>query len=683
MITLFDPAHILAYAVAFMLIGTFVMLFYMAIIYYREQDATREGITKNAQLASVMRACNIRIWLMNCLTSRYAMLSDDGTEQETYMPLEFSQLYQHDDFAIMRQRTLDIRDRKIKEATCRVRGRRQSDNSRRTYEVNIRVLNSDSSGRPTTIIGLQREITQKLKQQENVNKLLSLYHTFFDSSIIDMMYYDKNGVLIEINNKACETFGVKDREAVLERGLNILTMPAYAGLDIKNVEGYRMTAVTDIDKYRQKFGVHIPEVSLKGKIYYDTIMNPIFDKDGHIEGIYTAGHSINETVDSYHRQQESTRTLRETTRQIQNYIDNINMALRVSEVRLVNYHPDTHELEISNDLNTERLMLTQVRCMRLVAFEFRNQVGPLLRKMDRRENTRIDLTTRTFIKDKKGREVWLTFNIIPMVRADGTVDHYFGMCRNETDMVETAAALKEESLKAQETELLKDTFLQNMSHEIRTPLSAVIGFAELLSMDHPAEEEPLFITQIKKNSNLLLQLVNDVLFISRLDAHMVDIKKQPSDFAMLFEGWCHLGWSSHRPEVSVSVENPYEHLVIDIDDTNLSTVIQRLCSNSASTTHEGYIRSRYEYRHGMLVIGIEDSSPGYDQESVKRAFDRFVRDSKGEYSGTGLSLPIVKELTEQMGGIIDFQSEPGKGCTVWVSIPCTAMSSEKKDIITV
>ena len=249
-------------------------------------------------------------------------------------------------------------------------------------------------------------------------------------------------------------------------------------------------------------------------------------------------------------------------------------------------------------------------------------------------------------------------------------------------MMETAAALKDESLRAQETELLKDTFLQNMSHEIRTPLSAVIGFAELLGMEHDPEEEPLFIDHIKRNSNLLLQLVNDVLFISRLDAHMVEFKKQPTDFAMLFEGWCHLGWSNHRPEVSVSVESPYEHLVVDIDDTYLPTVIQRLCSNSANATREGYIRSRYEYRHGMLVIGIEDSSPGLDKESVKRAFERFVRDSKGDYNDTGLSLPIIKELTEQMGGIIDFQSEPGKGCSVWVSIPCTATQSEKKDVIT-
>ena len=246
---------------------------------------------------------------MNCLTNRYSLLSDNGAEQESFMPLDFSQLYQHDDFATMRQLALDIRDGKTKEATCRVRGRRQSDNSRRTYEVHMRILEKSASGRPLTIIGLQREITEKLKQQEKVNKLLSLFHTFFDSSIIDMMYYDKDGVLKDINNKACETFGVKDRMAVLNRGLNIKTMPAYANLNTNHIDGYRMTSVTDIDKIRQKNGVHIPEVTVTGKFYYDTIVSPILNKEGEIEGIYSAGRCINEMVDSYHRQQESTHML--------------------------------------------------------------------------------------------------------------------------------------------------------------------------------------------------------------------------------------------------------------------------------------------------------------------------------------------------------------------------------------
>lgn len=681
MITLFDPAHILAYAVAAMLIGTFFVLFHIGLIYYKEQDATREGLMKNAQLATVMRSCNIRVWLMFPKTRTYVLLSELGTVEAEYAPIDFSNLYKHSDFDEMRRLVSDICDGHMQKATCRIRSMRMADGQRRTYDENIRVLKRNAKGRPSIIIGLQHDISDKLESQQKVNNLLMLYHTIFDSSIINTMFYDCDGYLRDINEKGCETFGIRDRRILLERGINIHDVPAYEGIDIEHVYGYHMTSITDIDKERSKNGTHIPDITLSGKIYYDTIVNPIYDEQGRQLGFYTAGRSINEVVESYHRQQESTRQLQETTRHMQEYIDNINMALRVSEVRLMNYLPDTHEVEISNDLNTAKLLLTQLRCFTLVAPEHRHQVATMIRQMDRRMDTRIDLTVQTTLRDEKGRDVWLTFNIIPMKRADGSVSHYFGMCRNETEMVSMAAKLKEESRKAQETELLKDAFLQNMSYEIRTPLSAVLGFAELLNTDHAPEDEQVFVNEIKQNSSQLIQLVNDILFISKLDAHMVEFHKGTTDFAMLFDAWCHQGWVNHRPEVTAIIENPYDHLLVnDIDDTNLALVIQRLCANAAAVTKEGVIRAHYVYRRNQIVIAIEDSGDGFDEAAVKRIFERFAKNKDGFDNGTGLALPIAKELVEQMGGTIEFQSEPGKGSTAWVTIPATAILSEKKEI---
>ena len=681
MITLFDPAHILAYAVAVMLIGTFFVLFHIGLIYYKEQDATHEGLMKNAQLAAVMRSCNIRVWLMYPKTRTYVLLSEQGTVEAEYAPIDFSNLYKHSDFDEMRRLVSDICDGHMQKATCRIRSMRMADGQRRTYDENIRVLKRDAKGSPSIIIGLQHDISDKLESQQKVNNLLMLYHTIFDSSIINTMFYDCDGYLRDINEKGCETFGIRDRRILLERGINIHDVPAYKGIDIEHVYGYHMTSITDIDKERSKNGIHIPDITLSGKIYYDTIVNPIYDEQGRLLGVYTAGRSINEMVESYHRQQESTRQLQETSRHIQEYIDNINMALRVSEVRLMNYLPDTHEVEISNDLNTAKLLLTQLRCFTLVAPEHRHQVATMIRQMDRRMDTRIDLTVQTTLRDEKGRDVWLTFNIIPMKRADGSVSHYFGMCRNETEMVSMAAKLKEESRKAQETELLKNAFLQNMSYEIRTPLSAVLGFAELLNTDHTPEDEQVFVNEIKQNSSQLIQLVNDILFISKLDAHMVEFHKGTTDFAMLFDAWCHQGWVNHRPEVTAIIENPYDHLLVnDIDDTNLALAIQRLCANAAAVTKEGVIRAHYVYRHNQIVIAIEDSGDGFDEAAVKRIFERFAKNKDGFDNGTGLALPIAKELVEQMGGTIEFQSEPGKGSTAWVTIPATAILSEKKEI---
>ena len=682
MITLFDPVHILAYAVAFMLIGTFFVLFYIGLTYYREQDATREGLMKNAQLASVMRSCKIRVWLMRPHANRYILLSERGTVEAEFAPIDFSNLYKHTDFDEMRRLVTEISEGRLKTATCRIRSKPMADGQRHMYDEHICVLEYDAKGRPMTIIGLQHDISDKLESEQKVNNLLMLYHTIFDSSIINTMFYDSNGRLSDINETACETFGIKDRRAAIERGIYLSDVPAYKDIDLQKFYGHHMVSITDIGKEREKNGSLIPEITLSGKLYYDTIVNPIYDEQGKLVGVYTAGRSINEMVESYHRQQEGTRQLKEMTQQMQEYIDNINIALRVSEVRLMNYLPDTHEVEISNDLNTKKLRLTQIRCFTLVSPEHRHQLATMIRQMDRRVDTRIDMTVRSTLRDHQGRDVWLTFSLIPMKCADGSVSHYFGMCRNETEMVSTAALLKEESRKAQETELLKDAFLQNMSYEIRTPLSAVLGFAELLNSDHSADEETVFIDQIKKNANLLLQLVNDILFISRLDAHMVEIKTGPTDFAMLFDGWCHQGWTHHNAEVSTSIENPYDHLIVDIDDTNLGIVINRLCANAAAMTTEGAIRAKYEYRNNQIIINIQDTGNGFNESESKRLFERFAKNRDSKDNDTGLALPIAKGLVEQMGGTIDFQSEPGKGSIAWVTIPATAILAEWKDIST-
>ena len=134
----------------------------------------------------------------------------------------------------------------------------------------------------------------------------------------------------------------------------------------------------------------------------------------------------------------------------------------------------------------------------------------------------VNLLIETEIRDEQRRPVWLQFNMIPLLNAEGQVERYFGMCRNMTQMVETERQLAIESQKAQETELLKQAFLTNMSYEIRTPLNTVIGFAELFESEHDEADEPLFVNEIRQNSNSLLQLVNDILFLSRMDANMID-----------------------------------------------------------------------------------------------------------------------------------------------------------------
>jgi signal transduction histidine kinase len=237
-----------------------------------------------------------------------------------------------------------------------------------------------------------------------------------------------------------------------------------------------------------------------------------------------------------------------------------------------------------------------------------------------------------------------------------------------------------ETKKAQETELLKQSFLTNMSYEIRTPLNNVVGFAELFESEHDEADEQFFVEEIKKSSSTLLLLINDILFLSRLDANMIEYTKADVDFAMVFESHCQMGWSSLSPAVCTVVDNPYERLVVDIDEANLGKVIEKLCLLSAYFTKEGTVSARCEYRRGELTISIEDTGAGIDAQTLPRVFDRFVRNQNEELCGTGLDLPIVQAIVQQMGGTIDVESELGKGTTVWVSIPCEAKVLEKRRV---
>ena len=276
------------------------------------------------------------------------------------------------------------------------------------------------------------------------------------------------------------------------------------------------------------------------------------------------------------------------------------------------------------------------------------------------------------------RNIFLNFNLMPITNEQGEVSHYFGMCRNETEMTYMEMMLQEEQAKAQETEQLKNSFLLNMSYELRTPLNAVIGFAGLYNGEHSEEDEPVFAEEIKKNTATLLQLINDILFISRLDARMIEHNYQMSDFALLFEGWCYMGWSNISPNVKTIVENPYNQLIVNIDQTNLALALGKICTITAMHTVEGTIRAKYEYRHGELMITIEDTGPGLSAEALSKIFDRFVHDDNVTRQGTGLDMPIVKELIEQMNGTIEVQSELGKGSSFYISIPCEMASFDKK-----
>ena len=674
----FDVDHILTYVLVAMLISIFVMLFYNRLYVFRERDMESLGKSQNERLALVLQTGNLRLWLYDVVNRHYIILSKKGEYNKEYNPVEFSQFFDRDDFEVMRSKIFDICEGRLMSAKVSLKSFALSNGEYRSYEVNMSIADVDEDGKIKSLLGIEHDITDEVEKQKKVSQLLIRYHNVFNTSLIDMLYYDKHGVLQDINEKACQTFGVKAREDVLQGNFLLVDNPFFS--DVNGLEGMkdtRSTSILDFEDLKEE-RYRTEELGLKGRMYYESAVNPIRDEKGRLQGVYIAGRNVTEMVESYHRQQEGMAQLQQVTKDIENYIRDINYALRVSDVRMVNYYPGSYTMEISNNVDQTQLHLSQLRCIRLATIQFRRKVSSVLNRMDHRTPHALKETIETEIRDKKGRQIWLMFHMVPMRDSEGHIERYFGLCRNMTDMMETERRLAVETAKAQETELLKQSFLTNMSYEIRTPLNTVVGFAELFESEHNEADEPVFVEEIKRNSNSLLQLVNDILFLSRLDANMIEYNKGDVDLALFFDGYCQLGWSSVGPEVKTVVENPYECLVVDIDQEHLGMVIQKLCTNAVRYTHQGTIRARYEYRHKELAISIEDTGRGVDEKVLAKVFDRFARNDDGELCGTGLDLPIVKALVEQMGGTVELQSELGKGSTFWVILPCTAKTLQKK-----
>ena len=683
--TLFDIHHILAYLVATLLISIFVTIFYNRVIYFREQEAIAKAKQLNGQVALIMRSSKTEAWTYDVEKNLITALKNQGEMEQQYLPIEFSEFFDRDDFQAVRNIVMAIHHGEEIAGHLLVKSapKKDSNEEQRIYDVSLSILRRDKHGVPVVILGTLHDVTEAQKRAEHTRNMMLRFQTVFESSLVDMMYFDADGNMIDINDKALESYHVKDKSEMLARKPKLSDFPTLQNIDMNNADEVYASSILDLSNIDRPIG-ETKETAWGGnKSYYERIMTALRDQEGKLTGIVMAGRNITEMVNSQHHQREASLTLERKTKDIENYIQSINYSLKVSNVFLMKYAPATHELEISNEMGRAQYRLSALRAVSLMAQHERRKAKGLILRMDHGHKGQISETFETIFRDDKGRNIYMSFNIMPITDKDGNVTHYFGMFRNETEMTYTERQLQKETMKALETEQLKDAFLLNMSYELRTPLNAVIGFAELFGAEHNEEDEPIFAEEIKKNTNTLLKLINDILFLSRLDAKMIEYNYQTSDFAMLFEGWCYMGWSNMGNNVKVVVDNPYTSLMVNIDQQNLGMVIQKLCTFTGQVTREGMVRAKYEYRHGELMITIEDTSNGMDAQKLKKAFDRFVREEGSDQEGTGLDLPIVKEIVEQMNGSIELQSEQGKGNAFFLSIPCEMVSFDKKSEIMV
>lgn len=635
----------------------------------------------NKRLALILEASKVRLWTYHVDTRTFTWHNENGQAAFDYTAEEFAHRYHPGDFERLQQALDELSEHAInqeeeKEATLQVKAKDSEDGDAQEHDflISLSVLRRDKNSKPLVILGTKKDITQENQQRLRDKEREKRYWAIFNTQLVDILYFNHDGILVNINPKACNTYDCNRDEMIAEqisyRDLFDLDTP------MEELEGYYFTQVIDTDKIpadKRK----VKACKRTGKFIHEVHMMTVHDEDGQLMGLFAVGKDLTDRLNTIQQQQGQANRTRGIVNELTDYISNINYVLQYGGIHMVTYSPKSHTLTIYRGINEVRYEITQTRCMTLVHDRFRRKAMHLLNKMDNHLDKSIDTDILTCIHVHGNKLMHLRFNLIPTYDEEGNVENYFGLCRDITEEMITQQQLKEESAKAQEVENTKNSFLRNMSREIRTPLNAVVGFARLFEMEEfSKEDEDVFVQEILHNSDLLLNLINDILFLSRIDAHMIQINPSPCDFATLFEGDCQQGWERYKKEgVNCIVENPYEQLVVNIDATNVGHVIEQITANAAQYTDRGMVRARYDYIGRRLMISIEDSGRGIPKEDLIRVYERFA---SGPNNGSGLGLPICKELTEQMGGTLEINSEEGLGTTVWITIPCQASVIKRK-----
>ena len=231
-------------------------------------------------------------------------------------------------------------------------------------------------------------------------------------------------------------------------------------------------------------------------------------------------------------------------------------------------------------------------------------------------------------------------------------------------------------IKAEQSDRLKTAFLANMSHEIRTPLNAIVGFSNLLPSAETLEEEKLYSSIINQNSEILLQLINDILDLSKIEAGTLEYVRQPMNLGEI----CRNIYQIHKDRVQEGVililDNQDEDLIIEEDRNRIAQVITNFLTNAGKFTLSGEIRFGFKVNNQCIRFYVKDTGIGIAPDKVGHIFDRFVK-LNSFAQGTGLGLAICRMIIEKIGGEIGVTSEIGKGSTFYFTIPYKESSDDR------
>lgn len=505
-------------------------------------------------------------------------------------------------------------------------------------------------------------ICMELRRSESEARLEKAYlQNIYKNLPAGIELYDKDGFMTDLNDKEMEIFGLRHKEDVI--GLNLFDNPLLPqGLKDKLKAGapIDMSFNYDFDRLDGYYST-----SRTGTISLISKFAPLYDALGNLINILLINIDNTETTNAYGKIQD----FEEFFTLIGNYAKvgyaHFN-ALKCDGYAVNSWYRNVGEKE-GTPLN---------EIIKVHSHFHPDDRRMMLRFFDQvliREASHLRRDVRILRED--GTYTWTRVNV--MVRdfrpEDGIIDM---VCVNYdiTELKETERKLIAARDKAEELDRLKSAFLANMSHEIRTPLNAIVGFSSLLTETEDMKDRKQYMAIVQENTELLLQLISDILDLSKMESGAFEFVKSDTDVNLL----CSEIIRSLRMKVPAGVELVFEECLpgchVWADKNRLNQVISNFINNALKFTFSGSITLGY-YRQtdGYLRFYVRDTGMGIPKNKIKTVFDRFVKLNSFVH-GTGLGLSICKSLVEQMGGTIGVESEEGEGSCFWFTYPYQEMA---------